>query len=165
MPTECAYTLPTGRKCRCMATRHHAFCRHHGAPGSNRPRRDPNLWSRRACWRDVGRSAATMPIDEAALGTLDILRALLESRIADRTAGRLLRTLLVRCGEVPLTLASETGWTPPAVPPAAGSLPHPQPSATLAGQPGLSPVNQAANLGDLQQMLDQILSMPVPGRR
>jgi len=112
MPAECAFTLPSGKKCRCMATRNHAFCRHHGAPPSGRPRRHPDAWSRRACWRDLGRSAATMHKQDAVLDTLEVLQALRENSIADRTAGRLLRALLQRWDEVPLMPTPESGWVP-----------------------------------------------------
>jgi hypothetical protein len=110
MPTECAFTLPNGKKCRCMATRNHAFCRHHGAPPSRRPRRDPDLWSRLACWRDLGRSAAALDKRDAVLEILAVLQALREDRIADRTAGRLLRVLLQPWDEVPLMPTPATGW-------------------------------------------------------
>jgi hypothetical protein len=139
MPVECVFTLPAGKKCRCMATRGHAFCRHHGAPRTTRPRRNPDAWSRRACWRDLGRSAAHIDKDDSVIEILGVLRALRENRIADRTAGRLLRVLLQVWDEVPLEPVAETGWvwrdaSPSAVAPASA------PPLGLAPQDSIAPV-------------------------
>ncbi|HEX4007004.1 MAG TPA: hypothetical protein VHX60_12585 [Acidobacteriaceae bacterium] len=115
MPAECAFTLPTGKKCRCMATREHKFCRHHGAP---RQKPHPSLlrdhWSRLACWRDFGRSLNDAPPEEIPHEIIQILSSLLIAQISDRTAGRFLRILLQRCGDVPLVPISDAAIEPPA---------------------------------------------------
>jgi hypothetical protein len=161
MPTECTFTLPTGKKCRCMATRDHAFCRHHGAPRSTRkPRRDPDVWSRRACWRDVGRSAATIAKEDAVLNAVEVLRALQENCISDRTAGRLLRVLLQRWDDLPLMPTPATGWVPREPEPSALSPAPTLPSPALAAPPN----NQIANLDDLRSLIDDLLATPADGR-
>jgi hypothetical protein len=159
MPTECAFTLPTGKKCRCVATRDHAFCRHHGAPRSGKPRRDPNVWSRLACWRDLGRSAPTADKAQAVFDALEVLRALHENSISDRTAGRLLRTLLQRWDQVPLMPAPETGWIPDEPDPRAAS--HAVPTASRTPAPAY---NQTLTPGQLEQWIAQISSQIAAGR-
>lgn len=107
MPTECARTLPNGQKCRCLATRGFAFCRHHGAP--RQPRR-PAIqleWNRLACWRSLTREFLEDPIEELPWRMLNLLYALLEDHVSDRYAGRSLRLLLKRVGDVPLTVIPE----------------------------------------------------------
>lgn len=103
MPAECAFILPTGKRCRCIATARHRFCRHHGAPAGSHLAASFGF-SRRALWRELGRSAATLPFENIPAEIFSILSALLEPRlsgISDRFAGRVLRTLLLRCGCVP----------------------------------------------------------------
>ena len=117
MAAECAFLLPSGKKCRCMATRNHKFCRHHGAP--SRPKTLPTgdrPWSRVACWRDLGRSLGEYPKPEIPGELLYILHSLLEDDISDRTAGRILRSLLQRYGSVPFMPEAETSPVP-AIPP------------------------------------------------
>jgi hypothetical protein len=154
MPVECAFTLPTGKKCRCLATRDHAFCRHHGAPPTGRPHRDPRVWSRRACWRDLGRSAAKMPRKDAVLEAIEVLEALRENRIADRTAGRLLRDLLQGWDEVPLMPTPNTGWRLRQTEP---SCLETVPAQSGAQQPRAVPTDtEIANIEDLRNMIDQL---------
>jgi len=102
MPAECVFTLPNGRKCRCAATRGHAFCRHHGAPSQPRSRADKNLWNRLSCWRQLGRELHDLPALDIPGEILGILQSLLDNLISDRFAGHALRVLLQRCGSVPL---------------------------------------------------------------
>lgn len=154
MPAECAFTLPTGKKCRCTATRGHAFCRHHGAARSSRSPRESGLWSRRACWRDLGRSAATMPKEETAFEILQILHALGERLIADRTAGRLLRLLLARWDEVPLVPAPATGWVPGEPNPSSAPFSSPVQAAPPA-------VNAAMTPEQLERLVAQICGEPL----
>ncbi|MGC2639034.1 MAG: hypothetical protein WA294_17750 [Acidobacteriaceae bacterium] len=167
MPTECAFTLPAGQKCHCMATRNHHYCRHHGAPASRKPRRHPDAWCRRAAWRDLGRRAASMPRKEAVLQALNVLDALRENRIADRTAGRLLRALLMGWDELPLMPMPKTGWvlrepdalsTPPfpSLPPAPVAPAAPQPAA--ARQPLAPPADEEVpSLEEMRRMVDDLL--------
>jgi hypothetical protein len=102
-----------------MATRNHKFCRHHGAP--SRPKTLPTgdrPWSRIACWRDLGRVLPEYPKQEIPGELLQILYALLDAQISDRTAGRILRGLLQRYGSVPLI--SEHEASPASAHPSAG---------------------------------------------
>lgn len=113
MAAECAFLLPSGKKCRCMATRNHQFCRHHGGP--SRPKALPTgdrPWSRLACWRDLGRSLPEYPKQEIPGELLQILYSLLQDSISDRTAGRILRGLLQRYGSVPLISEHEANRAP-----------------------------------------------------
>lgn len=109
MPAECTFILPSGKKCRCMASRNHKFCRHHGAPQRPRPATGEKPWSRVACWRDLGRALPGFPKEEIPTELLYILESLLHGMISDRTAGRILRGLLKRCGDVPLMSKPEAG--------------------------------------------------------
>jgi hypothetical protein len=167
MPTECAFTLPTGQKCHCMATKNHHYCRHHGAPASRKPRRHPDAWCRRAAWRDLGRGAAAMHRKDAVLEALNVLDALRENRIADRTAGRLLRALLMGWDELPLMPTSKSGWvlrepdalaapSIPPRPPAQVASADPQPVA--ARQPiAPLPDGEIADLNEMRKMVNNLL--------
>lgn len=167
MPTECAFTLPTGKKCRCMATKNHNYCRHHGAPASRKPRRDPDAWCRRAAWRDLGRGAASMPRKEAVLQALNVLDALRENRIADRTAGRLLRALLRGWDELPLMPTPKSGWTlrqPEPVTPFAGPSFPLFSGAPAATQPPTArrpiappPDEEIDDLNEMRRMVDDLM--------
>ncbi len=117
MPTECTRTLANGQKCRCMATRGFAFCRHHGAPRSARPLRDPILWNRLSCWRNSPRDYLEDPVEEVPGHMLNLLYALLEDNVSDRYAGRWLRILLKRVGDLPLTVDPKFERTPAVLPP------------------------------------------------
>jgi hypothetical protein len=160
MPAECAFTLPNGHKCRCMATRDHAFCRHHGAPSRQRPASLRDRWSRLACWRDVGRSLNEMPADDLPHEIVQILASLLTNRISERTAGRFLRVLLQRCGDVPVMPISESGgaWPEPisdaATPLSFRPVPVPQEA--------MQTVNELAQSGNktVQALLAKLVLMP-----
>lgn len=125
MARECAFTLPTGRKCRAIATTSHAFCRHHGAPVRPPAPRIQEFWNRRSCWRDMGRSLHDMPASEVPGSILALLQGLLEGVVSDRFAARCLRVLLQRCGCLPVILAPK--FAPEALfapmPPARSAVP------------------------------------------
>lgn len=125
MPTECVFTLPTGLKCRCMATRGHAFCRHHGAPARPRRSRADDRWNRLSCWRSFTSEIHTMVPEEIPGAILNLLQALLDNVVSDRFAGRSLRLLLQRCGELPLAVAPEFQPTSAPLPPALQIPPRP----------------------------------------
>jgi hypothetical protein len=162
MPAECAFILPGGRKCRCMATRNHPFCRHHGAPPSGKPRRDPDRWSRLACWRDFGRTAAKTPKPETVLQAMNVLESLRGNRISDRTAGRLLRIYLQRWDELPLVPAPETGWD--SGDPAPSTAYHPAPPARPPAPVPLA--NRAApTLEQVEQYAKELYAKIGAGRR
>ncbi|MGA7884239.1 MAG: hypothetical protein WCA44_00760 [Acidobacteriaceae bacterium] len=135
MPTECVFTLPTGRKCRCMATRGYAFCRHHGAP--RQPRIPPyeRGWSRLRCWRALPHEYLEDPVEELPGRMLYVLYALLEDIVSDRHAGRCLRILLKRLNAIPLIVAPEFEQPPvmlPPAPPAAARKDSPEDAAERA---------------------------------
>ena len=110
MGRECAFILPGGRKCRCAATRNQSVCRHH-APKPAVPAPPPlpksERYSNLIRWRRVGSSLAWMDPTEMTLTVYDILDCLIDrgpnsnSHISDLTAGRFLRVLLNRLGQVP----------------------------------------------------------------
>jgi len=141
MPAECRFTLPNGRKCRCSATRGHAFCRHHGAPSQPRSLPDHLLWKRLTIWRTLGRELQDVPVVDIPGELLTLLQSLLDNEVSDRFAGRALRVLLVRYGSVPFQ--EERPSSPidlPEPPPSKQQLleqyrslfavqPHPQPAA------------------------------------
>lgn len=167
MPVECAFVLPGGRKCRCMATRDHRFCRHHGAPRSATPRRAPDPWSRLARWRDLGRSVSKIHKKDAVLEALGVLEALRDKRIADRTGGRLLRLLLQGWDQLPLMPTPESGWARRVQTPANAPLvPAPsQPSAPApsAGSP-LPADNEILTLEQMMYYTDLIIKKIDEGR-
>ena len=147
MAAECAFTLPGGRKCRCLATRHQRFCRHHGRASAPLPRQ-PRRYSRLAHWRDLGRSVHAVPREEIPFEAWCILEALLQQGqvgISDRVAGRLLRALFLRYGSVP--------FNPP------GSSAEPEPSShlspSLPGVPAAEPADLEASLRQLGELLEQ----------
>ena len=124
MAAECTFILPSGKKCRCMANRHHKFCRHHGAPWHPSPTGD-RPWSRLACWRDTVRALSTYPKEAIPDELLQILYSLFQGVISDRTAGRILRTLMQRYGDVPLAASSEgllSQTAPASAPKASGGI-------------------------------------------
>ncbi|HEV2279907.1 MAG TPA: hypothetical protein VGS02_17140, partial [Acidobacteriaceae bacterium] len=146
---ECAFILPGGKKCRCMANRNHKFCRHHGAPFRHRTAPGDRPWSRLACWRDLVRSLPAYPKQEIPGQLLQVLYSLKEGHIADRTAGRILRTLLQRYGDLPLMPTPETGLVRRDAPP----LP---PKITIAGIP-------LPDLGDLDdEGIDRLVAQLTP---
>jgi hypothetical protein len=106
MSTECAFTLPSGQKCRCAATRNQKFCRHHGAKTSGAvPKRD--RYSRIRRWSGLNRVLPSIKPVDIPFEAYSICLALLEdgpTGISDREAGRLLRGLSRRFGSVPFPL-------------------------------------------------------------
>ena len=97
MVNECAHLLLNGKKCRCVATRGHALCRHHGARPTS-TRKVP-MQPRKERWRMM-----FFEIQELSLGQLPnaidrVMTALCSEGyhgISDRTAGALLRVILYR---------------------------------------------------------------------
>lgn len=152
MAAECAFVLPSGKKCRCMANRHHKFCRHHGAPTRRRTlSTEDRPWSRLACWRDLGRALPDYPKREIPGELLNILYSLSCDKISDRTAGRTLRILLQRYGDLPLMPKPETGLVPKEPP----ALP---PNITIGGIP-------LPNLADLDdEGIDRLVAQLTPKR-
>jgi hypothetical protein len=107
MASECRFVLPDRRKCRCVALRNQKFCRHH-LPGANaEPTLQPKYrpYSRVVRWRELGQTVTTLALEDIPYEIRDILSCLLEDGdggISDRQAGRLLRGLLRRVGEIPV---------------------------------------------------------------
>jgi hypothetical protein len=110
---ECKFRLPNGHKCRCVATRNQPFCRHHGPKSAGPPplrRRD--RYSRLARWAQLSRTLPWIEPSEIPFEIWAILHSLLEDDISDREAGRLLRALLQRHGDVPFPLPNEINAPP-----------------------------------------------------
>jgi hypothetical protein len=152
MAAECAFILSSGKKCRCVATRNQRFCRHHGSAAAPRPRQ-PRRYSRLAHWRDLGRYVGLIPLEEIPFDAYSILQALLEDGpvgISDRVAGRLLRALLLRYGSVPFN------------PPGADAEPEPMPQSSPAVPPAAGPLDSAAALRRLTEILEQHAPLPHP---
>lgn len=147
---ECKFRLPNGHKCRCVATRHQSFCRHHGAQPAPRPKHD----ARRANWRELTTFLPHLAPSEIP----PIVRVLLESLlhddhrgVSDRYAGRTLRALLRRHGSVPAIRPDGPGSAPSrpvsAQAPAPRRAPLPLDSRALAEEyPQLAAVLQQSGL-------------------
>ncbi len=112
MIRECSFILPSSRKCRCAATRNLAVCRHHAPkPAVPGPRPIPKRerYSNLIRWRELGSNLQWMPVTEIPHAIFDILESLIDrgpnssGPISDLTAGRYLRVLLNRLGDVPFT--------------------------------------------------------------
>jgi len=107
---ECTFILRNGSKCRAAANRNQNLCRHH-APKPAVPPPPPipknELYSNLARWRRLGLELKSMPEDEIPLAVWQILQCLIDrgpdvpESISDLTAGRFLRALLNRLGNVP----------------------------------------------------------------
>lgn len=136
---ECARTLANGHKCRCLATRGFAFCRHHGAPPKPSIPFSEREWNRRACWRSSPRDYMEDPIEEVPWHMLNLLHALLQDDVSDRYAGRWLRRLIQRVGDLPLTVIPKFDRAPDVLPP--------------------PPVSKAAAEAQRQQVIRQALSL------
>jgi hypothetical protein len=150
---ECEFRLASGRKCRAAANRNQPFCRHH-APVPAVPGPPPipkeELYSDLRRWRRLGSQLHSMPVGEVPHAIWDILQCLVDrgpnstGHISDLTAGRFLRTLLTRLGDVPFAdpdfaLASVNQATPSPYPglwPEAATQP---PARAVAPVPGSSP--------------------------
>ena len=153
MGRECSFILPGGRKCRCVANRNQALCRHHapkpavlGPPPPPKNERYSNLIR----WRRFARGLPWMEPSQLACSVYDILDCLIDrgsdstGHISDLSAGRFLRVLLNRLGEVPFP-NPEFAEPAPAPVHHPSSAPRPDPSsaqllAELAQQ-GLLPPN------------------------
>ena len=110
MTRECCSILSSGRKCRCAATRNQSVCRHHAPkPAVPTPPRPPKseYYSDLIRWRRLGRDLPWLQPDSLASEVYDILECLIDrgenstGHISDLTAGRFLRAILNRLGEVP----------------------------------------------------------------
>ncbi|MFY9745104.1 MAG: hypothetical protein WA891_15475 [Acidobacteriaceae bacterium] len=110
MAPECTFILPNGKKCRAAANHNLTLCRHHAPKpavlGSPRPK--SQIYSRLARWRELGRNLPWLPLDEIPTNIHNILDSLIDrgpglnsGEISDLTAGRFLRALLNRLGDVP----------------------------------------------------------------
>ena len=167
MPAECIFTLPNARKCRCMATRGHAFCRHHGAPRKPRLPRSEQVWNRRSCWIHTGRELQEIPKEEIPGYVLNFLQGLLEDRVSDRFAGRCIRVLLQRLGRLPVPLSPDLEG--PDEEPV--FLPPPPRSRRTAGpaQPGAEPEPELEPEPSQAQLIQWALSTlgmdSLPGSR
>jgi hypothetical protein len=131
MAPECTFILLNGRNCRCPATRNQLFCHHH-APKPAVPGPPPipknRLYSTLARWRALGQNLQWLDSRELPLAVYEILDCLIgkgNDRISDLSAGRYLRALLHRIGEVPFPLPDV-------------EQPAPQPTATSALPSGLA---------------------------
>jgi hypothetical protein len=138
---ECEFRLASGRKCRAVANRNQPFCRHHApAPAGPRPPRIPKeeRYSSLARWRYLGAQLQTIPADQIAYTVWDLLQCLVDrgpnstGHISDLTAGRFLRALLNRLGDVPFPNPelAPVPANPPALTSAPGSAPQPLLSAS-----------------------------------
>jgi len=161
MGRECSFILPSGRKCRCAANRHQTVCRHH-APKPAVPAPPPLPKSERYSdlirWRRLGRSLRWIDPTEMAYTVYDILECLIDrgpsstGHISDLTAGRFLRTLLNRLGEVPFPNPDFA----PAIP---ASAPGPR-SAPLMGAQSADAVLAALQQGIPPELLRAMPSPP-----
>jgi hypothetical protein len=112
---ECHFRLPNGRKCRAAATRNQPFCRHHRpkpAVAGPPPLRKRDLYCRLGHWAHVSRNIPWFDPAEIPDEIYGILYSLLQDDvggISDREAGRLLRGLLRRVGQVPFPLPGSSG--------------------------------------------------------
>lgn len=158
MTIQCSFILPTGRKCRCAATRNQTLCRHH-APKPAVPGPPPlpkrERYSRIQRWRELGRNLPWMPLDEIPYAVHNILDCLVyrqpdqsPGEISDLAAGRYLRALLSRLGHVPFPHPDDAqqpaAFAPPSsfVPPLAPDL---QAALAALPGPGHKPDKQAAD--------------------
>ncbi|MGC2637713.1 MAG: hypothetical protein WA294_11085 [Acidobacteriaceae bacterium] len=151
---ECTFILPNGRKCRCAAIRNQTLCRHHGpAAAGPPPTPKSELYSDLRRWRQLGRELPFMPADEIPSAIYGILQCLVDrgpdsaGSISDLAAGRFLRALLNRLGDVPFPYPDSPSSSAPAS--------EPDAPPTSAGQPDLSAMLAALGLPSL--------SLPSPG--
>jgi hypothetical protein len=164
MARECSFLLPGGRKCRCAATRNQPLCRHHAPKPNPGPPPIPKSerYSDLIRWRRLSRNLPWMPAAQIPREIYTILQCLIDrgpestGRISDLTAGRFLRALLTRLGDVPFPDPDfESTTLPPAAPAASpaqlnamlaalaplGTLPSPHPAAARVHQ-SHAPVHQ-----------------------
>ncbi|HEY6445935.1 MAG TPA: hypothetical protein VIY53_05700 [Acidobacteriaceae bacterium] len=151
---ECTFILPNGRKCRCAASRNQTLCRHHGpAVAGPPPTPKSELYSSLRRWRQLGRELPNMPAEEIPFTIYGILQCLVDrgpdsaGSISDLAAGRFLRALLNRLGDVPFPYPDSPSSSEPAL--------EPDAPPTSAGQPDLSAMLAALGLPSL--------GLPSPG--
>jgi hypothetical protein len=134
---ECVFRLASGRKCRAAANRHQPFCRHHAPkPAVPAPPSIPKSerYSNLSRWRRIGIRLDSIPVEEIPREIWDILQCLVDrgpdstGRISNLTAGRFLRALLNRLGDVPfpdpdLALESEDPTAPAPCPGTSSAAP------------------------------------------
>jgi hypothetical protein len=172
---ECEFRLATGRKCRAAANRNQPFCRHH-APSSAVPAEPPipkeERYSDLRRWRRLGAQLHSMPADEIPNAVFEILQCLVDrgldstGHISDLTAGRFLRALLNRLGDVPfpdpdLAFVSESSAAP-------ASWPGPC-SVAIPQTPGFSAPQPPQSTKDYNALLAALglppLQAPYPQSR
>jgi hypothetical protein len=147
---ECEFRLASGRKCRAAASRNQPFCRHHAPAAAVPAPRIPQSerYSSLIRWRRLGSQLSTMPLDEIPREIWDILQCLIDrglnstGSISDLAAGRFLRALLNRLGDVPFpdpdlalatqSLAAPASYPGPSAAAPAVSAPQPDASSTEA---------------------------------
>lgn len=128
MALECTFILPTGRNCRCPATRNQLFCRHHAPkPAVPGPPPIPKhlRYSTLARWRALSQNLQWLDLSEIAPTVYEILECLAgtsSDHISELSAGRYLHVLLQRLGHVP--------FAPPEIQQSAPESPH-QPAPKL----------------------------------
>ena len=147
MLRECAFILPGGRKCRAAANRHQALCRHHlpqpAVPGPP-PKYRRDAYSRHNRWTQLGRSIPWIEPSRIPREAFAILEALMQDGpfgVSDRVAGRLLRGLLRRLGDIPFVLAGAVHDRPSPVTsnpvPASRGVSRPAASRPAATEPAV----------------------------
>jgi hypothetical protein len=148
MAPECTFVRRNGRKCRAAANRNQAFCRHHApkrASDGPPPIAKRNIYTNLARWRAFGRDLRWLDPAEIPFNVYEILNALTGANpgdhLSDLIAGRYLRALLTKIGEVPFP---RPDFEPTAAPPQAPSSPAaPSPNQP---QPATSPADSASSL-------------------
>ena len=148
MAPECTFVRRNGRKCRAAANRNQAFCRHHAPkPASDGPPpiAKRNIYTNLAKWRALGRDLRWLDPAEIPFNVYEILNALTGANpgdhLSDLIAGRYLRALLTKIGEVPFP---QPGLEPSAAPPQAPSSQAAPPPAQL--QPATPPADSTPSL-------------------
>jgi len=155
MTPECTFILPSGQKCRGLAGRSQAFCRHHRPqPAAGHRVRRADRYSPLARWRAVGQDLPWLRPDELPALVYELLDALTQPGQApsDRTIGRFLRAALTRLGQVPFPYPDSEPAPPlPVAPPfahAPSALRPPSAQPAHSTHPGFS----NAKPGDLAQL-------------
>ncbi len=139
MAPECTFILSNGKKCRCAATRHQEFCRHHGPKPANagpRPAARRSRYTDHAKWCALGRNLRWLDPREIPFTVHHILESMIRprpERLSDLVAGRYLRLLLLRLGQVPFPRPSLALPTHPNVPPSVrlGPVPVANPTPSI----------------------------------
>jgi len=164
MTPECRFILSNGRRCRGAALHNQDFCRHHGSRPLvlGRPsERKSSILSPLASWRILGRILPWLDREEIPPAVYDILKSLTgkdpAQHLSDRTAGRFLRALLQRLGEVPfpdpnaneLSPHPETDIPPPLAPAPPSGIAQDM-RRTLAALPSFS---QKPTPGDFKALI------------